>query len=1665
MLGVSIAYLVMKLGPRWYNAVKNWRKGSDPAYQPLLGDSSGDNNNNNNKTDNDDDWYYTDYETDVSRMSGSYGSILESRRELAARNARKSLLKPQVAIATVARPMGDRIRVALECVFVATQTALALAAICVPGLASEWKHYAYVPKITFAFWFYCFALVSLRLPYLGLSKTLAPSGGLWYHSTFMYGFAFLISVVDVYSSRIHPVNGLSRNYHLLEFLLSTGLLYLNFSSTTGNKPARLYLSDEPGVEPSVEPVSSLFAVITFSWVWPIMWKGYWQPLEMRDVWDLREDDHAFFILRKFRTIRARVGFAMKMVIHFRRELVIAGVWAIAYSLTTFAPPTFLRLILEYVADPSSRPPTVAWLYVAGIFVFNIIDSVFTGQALFIGRRICIRMRAIVIGEVYAKALRRKAGAGGESSLAKKDDDDDKSKKKTSKQDGKDNGEEDAKDEGQANLGAIINLMAVDAFKVSEICGYLHYFVSAVLTITIAIYYLYFIISWSAFVGALGMLAVMPLNYWFAKEFGKFQDQLMAISDERVEKTNELLQSIRIIKFFAWEDKFAQGVLKVRERELKVLRNRYILWAFGALIWFMVPLVITLLSFGCFTLIQGRTLTTPIAFTALAVFNILKYPLDQLADMLSNVIQAKVSVDRIEKFLNERETQKYEQLEDKPRGPNSPYIGFENATFSWGVSQPKFSDNDDDINAGPRQSSPAPAAPKADFKLRDVDVSFHVGELNVVIGPTGSGKTSLMMALLGEMELESGRVYLPGATSRETLKPDPVTGFTENVAYCAQQAWLLNDTLKNNILFASEFNESRYRAVIEACALTRDLEILEAGDQTEIGEKGITLSGGQKQRISLARALYSSARHLILDDCLSAVDSHTAAWIYENALTGPVSEGRTIILVSHNVALTIGKAAYLVMMDNGRIAGKGTPAELATSGKLGTDKLIMQSATNSRDVSRVPSEANVAGLAARKSPLSAANKDSSSSKQNLETELAEAARSNRRDSVSLPGDPTMGAGGEHKPSTLIKEEERARGHVNLQVYWLYLRSLGSVWWWVFTVVIFVVPPAVQVLQSWWMREWAMSGMDEAERSLSVFSSGSLRSPVDGTARLWYAPIQLSKEREDEHGPIYYLVIYGLIGLALMITQAIKDLTMFLGGLRASREAFEKLLDSVLHAKVRFFDSTPIGRIMNRFSKDMESIDQDLSPVLTGTVGCFVSAASILVVVIAVTPQFLIASFFIVAMYWYIAAFYLATSRELKRLDSVSKSPVYQHFGETLVGVSTIRAYGDERRFIRENLKRIDTNNRPFFFMWVSNRWLSLRVDTAAAFVSFFAAAFILLSLDRIDSGLAGLSLSFALSFNENVLWIVRLYAMVEMSMNSVERVQEYMDVDKEAPHVIEGVSPPPNWPDKGEIEVTDLSLRYAPELPRVIKNVTFKVSGRSKVGIVGRTGAGKSTIITALFRLLEADSGKIVIDGVDISTLGLRDLRRGLAIIPQDPTLFTGTIRSNLDPFNEYSDLEIFEALRRVHLIAAVPEPGTSAQSVASDENANQFLNLDNPVTEGGGNLSQGQRQLMCLARSLLKSPRILLLDEATASIDYDTDAAIQKTIREEFTDTTILTIAHRLRSIADYDKILVLDAGKAVEYDQPYSLLENHDSVFYGMCQRSGEFEALLELAKDAYKP
>ncbi|KAI9805212.1 MAG: hypothetical protein M1825_001048 [Sarcosagium campestre] len=1573
---------------------------------------------------------------------------------------------------TIDRPRAELSLVLFELVAVLGETAIHLVALLTQAWGRRGDSAATAGLVV---WLYVLGLSSARL-----MLSISPRQSftiLWNHTAFLYVTLWLSSILLLRSAIIHPRSNLAEVLTTTDFVLNTILAGIALTTKKGNKTT--VVEHDVGLEAAREPLASLLSLATFSWVDAIVWRGYIKTYELEDIWDVAPRDKAVAILQNFRQVKKTTKLAWHLLGHFRTLLLLQAAFAAFGSVFSFAPTLLLKAILEYIEEPQGTPINAAWFYVILLFFSGCAQALGDGQALWIGRRICMRLRAIIIGEIYAKALRRKAASGNDTLLGADKSGRTKSglvvwlkgfgQKKSSANKKSDNNVAQLPNEGtdsQANVGTITNLMAIDSFKVSEVSAYLHFLWSGVpVQIVLAIVLLYRILGYSSIAGIGIMILLLPLNIAIARGFSKFQKKIMAATDARIQTTNEVLQNIRIIKFFAWEQRFGNLVNEKRTTELRCLRNKFILWACASTVWYGAPLLITFLSFLIYTVVEKKELVPSVAFTALSLFSILRVPLDQLADMLAHVLEAKVSVDRVEEFLSEEETEKYDQLrQTRDETSGETLIGLTNVTCSWGQQDTL----DDD-------SSP--------FKLMDIDVHFHPGELNVIAGPTGSGKTSLLMALLGEMTLLEGAISLPGGQSREDLQPDLDTGLTDSVAYCAQQAWLVNDTIKENILFASPLDSKRYDEVISACSLKRDMEILDAGDQTLVGEKGITLSGGQKQRISLARALYSRARHVLLDDCLSAVDSHTAKWIFDHCIMGPLMYDRTCILVTHNIALTVPHAKHVVVLENGRVTSQGLPLDVISSGMLGEEiqKSAHASKTNSQGSSRAasilddhqPSDPEVHG---------------ENTNGALNGKINGAANGSTTAKADLPED---------RKKTQISDllaESKAVGGVKWVVIRLFIGAMGPWYYWLGTGVIFLCQQLGSVATNVWIREWAnsyharrTSNASTRQMHTSLYHMSNHAFQYTGSCLragtcVWNLPTRsstnslhsVSLESGDEVDVAYYLGIYGLIAIVFLVVSFFREIILFIGSLTASRDIHQRLLQSVTRAKLKFFDSTPLGQMINRFSKDIEAVDQEVATIALGTMHCLASVIMIVILISIITPKFLIAGVFISAMYFLIGGFYIRSSRDLKRLEAVQRSPLYQQFGETISGIITIRAYNDERRFTEDNMHRINTHNRPFIYLWATNRWLSFRVDFAGALVSFFAGAFVIMNAGKIDPGAAGLSLSYAITFNQTVLWLVRLYAVNEQNMNAVERIKEYLDVEQEASAVIPETEPAANWPSKGAVQFVDYSTRYRSDLDPVLKHVSFKIAPLEKVGVVGRTGAGKSSMALALFRGLEAETGKIIVDDVDIGLIGLQVLRESVTIVPQDPTLFTGTIRSNLDPFTLFTDEEIFTALRRVQLIgpaaaAAPSESGTSSEcesvpstpTTGTKSNKNIFLNLSSAVTESGNNLSQGQKQLLCLARAILKEPKVLIMDEATASIDYSTDAKIQVTIRE--LNSTTITIAHRLQTVIDYDKVLVLDQGEVKEFDHPHTLLQIEDGIFRGMCEMSGELESLQEGAKKAW--
>ncbi|KAI8640841.1 P-loop containing nucleoside triphosphate hydrolase protein [Parasitella parasitica] len=1462
------------------------------------------------------------------------------------------------------------------------------------------------------------------------------------HLCVFYAMIWCIAVYDVYD--VYVSNPSDSWIHMLPNLLAL-ILGTDLVFTTATTPRGAPFVDENGKQVASINVASIYSFLNFSWATPLL------DLAFKNK-KLTDDDlptlpalfrgHNLYYL--FGATRGK-SLLKRIYLTNKHAIVVQVVLAMATSLAYYVPAFFVNRLLTLIQDMNGVEDDVSirrgFVIVASLGATILILGLLVGQLwYYASSSVQVRVKAMLNIEIYRKTLRRRDLAVESPKLEDNEDEDDDDSKKKDDEETSQKDESKEKEDVSSSTGTIVNLMSTDSNRISEFSVWWFSILAAPTELAVGIYFLYNLLGKSCFLGLIVMIIVLPLNHFNAKMFAKTQDKLMEARDKRVSLMNEVLQGIRQIKFFAWEKNWEKRVMESRKVELHHLGITYLSEVMFTLLWQGSPILVTLISFYSFCKLEGKELTAPIAFTSITVFNELRFALNILPEVFIEWLQALISIRRIQTYLNEDEIEP-PSTEDEidPSGnqiPKNIVIGFDNATIGW--SKQNYADRESD--AQDTSSSEA-----AGFVLKDLNIEFPANELSLISGATGCGKTLMMLGLLGEAIVLKGAAHCPRQAVADTVSDDFVA--SKNIdpkdwllpyalAYVSQTAWLQNASIRDNILFGLPFIESRYRETLTACALDKDLEILEDGDQTEIGEKGITLSGGQKARVSLARAVYSRAQNVLMDDVLSAVDAHTAKHIYEKCLLGSLMKNRTRILITHHVKLCVKASGYIVHIDAGRASLVGTPSELRENGQLAS---IFES--EQEDI--------------------AVEEDAQEEKA-IESTLPAAAAA---DGLASDADNIQ-----KKPRALVEEETRATGMVKVRLYKLYINMVGSPFFWMVMAILVIGSRGLDVTENWWIKQWSQSYETESNGTNSnnvMIQQGAISQPKPFYA---YRPLVAMETDTDNFHILdkeddtlnYYLGIYCLITLTNIVVGTARFAVLFWGVLGANKQLYAELLHRVFRAPLRFFDTTPIGRILNRFSKDFETIDSSIPNDLLNFVIQWVIIVSSMITVSTVLPIFLIPLLAVALVNVYLGAMFVSASRELKRMDSVSRSPLFSNFTETIVGVATIRAFGATRQFLQEMLKHIDTNARPYYYQWLTNRWVSTRFAVSGAFINMVTGMIILLSVDKIDASLAGFCLSFVLMFTDEMFWGIRRYTSLEMSFNAVERVVEFMEMDQEAPAITE-LRPPPEWPTKGQIDVRNLEIKYAADLDPVLKGISFSVKPQEKIGVVGRTGSGKSTLALSFFRFVEASQGSIVIDNIDIKDLGTEDLRSNLTIIPQDPTLFSGSLRSNMDSFDQFSDEEIFTALRRVHLLPTEGESTTDtilSESTVDGVNANLFKDLSTNVTEGGKNFSQGQRQLLCLARALLKRSRLVLMDEATASVDFETDKAIQKTITTEFADSTILCIAHRLHTVIEYDRILVLDQGQILEFDNPLTLITNPKSSFYKMCRNSGEFDSLVALAK-----
>ncbi|KAI0048024.1 multidrug resistance-associated ABC transporter [Auriscalpium vulgare] len=1418
-----------------------------------------------------------------------------------------------------------------------------------------------------------------------------------------------------------------------------------------------------GKSVSPEDYTSLWGWVTFSWIWPLIKKGTRGTLNEPDVWSLSPTNQSRPLFIKFsRTFRPTL--LRKIWAANSLDLTLDFILTFVSVVFNYAGPYFLKRILDAIADPTLDSRSQAYIFAALAFLSSFAKAQANVQHLWFSRRASVRIRSELMAAIYDKALKRKDFSG----IVDKDKD--KGNGKTA--DGKKANKDDNPKAG-AGAGKIVNLMSSDARRISLMAAGIHRFYSSPFEVVIGGIFLYKLLGWSAFVGLMSLGLAAPLNSLLANRSVRINKGLMAARDKRMGVLNELTGAIKFIKFFSWESRWIDRVLDSRNTELSwLIKARLNNIAFHG-VWELAPALVSVVSFLIFVLL-GNDLTVGTAFAAVALFNMMRQPLYALPTFIVQILQILVSVNRIDTFLREDEVdEQVSSLKSARSGPNPGVdtdvvksLGIDNGTFKWNEVEEKVNDKVDAKKNTSPAGTPVPSdevdrvsltAETEDhrFELKDITITFPDGKLSLVTGPTASGKTALLMALLGELTLLGGRIIMEKDLSRVDEH-----GYTHSISYAAQTPWLRHQSIKENILFESPYDEERYQAVLEACALKTDLDILEDGDETEIGARGITLSGGQKARVALARAVYSRAKYLLLDDPLSAVDSHTARVLFEKLLRGPLLANRTVVLVTHHVELVLPSSHYLVRMLDGRIDTQGTVAELRERGIL--DEITHEAEAEATEEKPAVTAEQVG------------------EQQGDEEESAKPAAQAKA------------------PRKLVKDEKRETGRVKWSIYNDYLEA-SSYWTWAILILLMLVTQGLSVSEKFWIKIWGEAyGPQEAAATSIAYSYTASGSEVVlgghlashnlahglhgqiGDPFVWKLP------KAQAH-PLFYIGVYAALCIGSALINVLVLATQYTGALRASRLLFTRLVETVVRSTMRWYDTTPQGRILNRFGKDVETIDTTLVSSLQAVNTSLAALAASLITVAVVFPFFLVPAFVLGLAYRAIAIGYLNAGRDLRRMEANSRSPVFSGFGEVLEGIVTVRAFSAEQRFLDGLHTRIDLTSQMWCNYWQMNHWLSLNFDVLGA-AAVFTTTIIALS-DYVSAGTAGLCITSAMSFTSYMYYACRFWTQLELDLNSVERFVEYLDLPQEPPAIIESARPPAYWPSNDSqslIVVEDLVVKYAPELPPVLHGVSFSLKAGERVGLLGRTGSGKSTLAMSILRFTDPTSGRIIIDGIDITKIGLHDLRSRLTFIPQDATLFSGTLRENLDPFDEHDDLECLEVLFRAHMITEgayqsqkasrhashagtrpssptgdSPSATNSAAATVIDGESKVLITLDTKVSAGGLNFSQGQRQLIAMARALLRRSSIIILDEATSSIDFATDAKIQTTIREEFGGALLLTIAHRLKTVIDYDRLIVLDQGSVAEFDSPWNLIQKEDGIFRNMCLKSGMFGELEQAAKE----
>ncbi|EJD48473.1 P-loop containing nucleoside triphosphate hydrolase protein [Auricularia subglabra TFB-10046 SS5] len=1288
-----------------------------------------------------------------------------------------------------------------------------------------------------------------------------------------------------------------------------------------------------------EASASMLSRWTFSWISPLLWVGYTRPLQKEDLWEMPERRKARQIADAFafEYERARLRSRLKRQakgakndgedpgsatdwsnqLDLLRALYAcywASFWAIGVlqALSTglaLLSPLLTERFLSYLTAAyfwakvpgSPPPPSVEYgmALAASLPLVKFIETLIQTQNSQVSVRMSMSASSALNRNVFEKSLRVSGRARVEHTK-----------------------------------GQIISLFSQDTSQVIHITSTVHTLAIEPIQLIVGVFMLVRLLGVAAWVGLGVILVTFPIQAALLSYMMGSIIEGMKVHDKRIRVMQEVLQGIRSIKIYAWERFFAGKIGTHRAQELSLYRFFSLRLSYLHALLAASPVLCAALAFVTYSL-TGHDLTPATVFTALQVFTLIEGPLISVPMSASTIMTFKASLERLSKFLNAEEV-----AEPFPVEPELADAVRIDADFTWEESAAADPDLEAMQAQGVELTPGTPATPKPPpFVLKDLKMTVARGAFVALVGQVGAGKSSVMEAIAGEMRKTRGEVVLGGA-----------------VAYAPQAPWIVNGTLKDNIVFdTATVDEGRYTQCVRACALEHDLAMLAHGDRTEIGERGINLSGGQKARVSLARVAYSQADIVLLDDPLSAVDAYVGKHILrECLLMGPLSE-RTRVLATHALHV-LPYVDYIYVLEKGTIVEQGTYEQLRSSGGAFA-RLLEEHGTKAQDLEK------------------------------------EAEKLEEAPEVTPKTEETQGIS-----TALIQEEDRDVGQVPWSTYRDLLVALG-VWFipllLLLAIALHAVGAASTLALSWW--------------SSQRFPGWTNRD---------------------------YIALYVSLGCSVALFASVKSFAFMAISLRAGGRLFQKAMDHVLRSPVVFFDTTPMGRIISRLTKDISTIDRGVGLELAGILDIPLSIITTLSLVLYTFPVVGAGFIPLALVYFVYFSLYRRTAVEMRRLESICRSATFNSYNETLSGLSTVRATRQAERFIRRTEDAIDLNNKAHYLSVVVSQWLHFRLSVLGDLVTLGISLYAVTKRSVTNPADIAVVLNYALMLTNTLSAAVHYLTGVEQEMASVQRILAYTELPVEG----EGMTlhaPPESWPSEGAIELKNVDLAYRPGLPDVLRDVSFTVKPGEKVGICGRTGAGKSTILQALLRLFEIKRGSIIIDNQDIGLLDIEGLRTHLGVIPQE-SVFMGTLRESIDPLKSRTDAELLEILQHAHLV--------SAQD-SNDLSQTRFA-LDSSLGAEGSALSAGEKQQLALCRVLVKRCKVVILDEATSSVDLETDAKLQQTIRAELASSTLLCIAHRLNTILSFDKVLVMDKGQVAEFDQPLALYDK-GGIFFSLCKEA----------------